>query len=58
MDEIAKFTYDDFVDSTEPYEYIHQFQNDQFRLIRELEKMSKHANDLKFKNFKKAFLAT
>ena len=39
MDEIAKFTYDDFVDSTEPYEYIHQFQNDQFRLIRELEKM-------------------
>lgn len=55
MDEIAKFTYDDFVDSTEPYEYIHQFQNDQFRLIRELEKMSKHANDLKFKNFKKAY---
>ena len=55
MDEIAKFTYDDFVNSTEPYEYIHQFQNDQFRLIRELEKMSKHANDLKFKNFKKAY---
>lgn len=55
MDEIAKFTYDDFVDSTEPYEYIYQFQNDQFRLIRELEKMSKHANDLKFKNFKKAY---
>lgn len=55
MDEISKFTYDDFVDSTEPYEYIHQFQNDKFRLVRELEKMSKYANDLKFKNFKKAY---
>lgn len=55
MEELTQFTYDDFADGLAPYEYVYQFENDRFRLTREIEKMSKIANAVKYRNFKKSY---
>lgn len=55
MNEIQTYSFDDFAETTKPYEYIYQFRDDPFRMNQELERMSKIAQAVKFRNFKKVY---
>lgn len=50
-----EFTTEDFIDSTEPYEYVYQFANDPFREEREAARVSEIARSRKVRNFMKIY---
>ena len=50
-----EFTAEDFIDSTEPYEYVYQFANDPFREEREAARVSEIARSRKVRNFMKIY---
>lgn len=52
MKEIDEFTKEDFLESTEPYEYMYQFKDDPFTYGRKLEMLSESAKAQGVRNFK------
>lgn len=56
MPEIPTFTREDFLEGTAPYEFVYQFENDQFTLQRMLVKVSEQASAIcKVRNFKNLY---
>lgn len=55
LTEIPAFTYEDFANSLEPYEYVHKFSNNQFELSRVVEVVSKKATGVGFSVFKRTY---
>lgn len=55
MDEIKVYTKEEFLQSTEPYEYLYTFIDDKFSLERELIKISEMAKEVGIRNFKTLF---
>lgn len=53
--EFPVFTLEDFLNTTEPYEFVYSFKEDSFRLNQTLEKVSKNAKDEGFQAFKKTY---
>lgn len=53
--ELKEYTFDDFVNTVDPFEFVHQFEGEPFKLTRVLEAMSKVAKRAGFLNFKKAY---
>ncbi|MDY3011453.1 MAG: DUF927 domain-containing protein [Clostridiales Family XIII bacterium] len=53
--EIAKYTKEDFLEGTAPYEEVYQYINDPFELERAIERMSAIAKGCKVGNFKTLF---
>ncbi len=59
--DICEYTKDDFLDGTEPYEYIYLYKDDKFTRDRLINKISERAKSVGVKNFPtlfKAFLTT
>ena len=48
---IPKWTYDDFLNSDAPYEWLYQFHNDPFKLNRMMEYVKAQASALKIRGF-------
>lgn len=55
MEEIKQYTRDDFLTTTEPYEFLYQFKDDPFNLGRMVERVSLIAREQHVTNFKKLF---
>ena len=56
IDAIEKqYTQSDFLNGTEPYEYVYQYKDDPFTMQRVLAQMCIVASNLKIRNFKKLF---
>lgn len=56
MPEIPSFTREDFLEGTAPYEFVYQFESDQFTLQRMLVKVSEQASAVcKVRNFKNLY---
>lgn len=53
--DLKEYTFDDFVNTVDPFEFVHQFEGEPFKLTRVLEAMSKVAKRAGFLNFKKAY---
>lgn len=48
---IPQFTLDDFLNTSEPYKWLYQFNDDKFKLNQMVERMKIYANSLGFKRF-------
>lgn len=55
MEEIKQYTRDDFLTTTEPYEFLYQFRDDPFTMGRMTERMSILAREQGVTSFKKLF---
>lgn len=53
--EFPVFTLEDFLNTTKPYEFVYSFKEDSFQLSQVLEKVSKNAEAVKFRVFKKTY---
>lgn len=53
--EIPPFTFDDYMETTEPYEFAYQYRNDAFLLERVVTILSERAKQVKVRNFRKLF---
>lgn len=49
---VKEFTKDDFLETTEPFDFAYQYESDPFQLERVLSKLSEQASAHKLKNFK------
>ena len=52
---IPIYTYEDYINSTTPYEYAYQYIDDSFTLERVITQMSNNAKEVNVKNFRKIF---
>lgn len=52
---IPIYTYEDYINSTTPYEYAYQYIDDSFTLERVVTQMSNNAREVYVKNFRKIF---
>lgn len=57
MDELRQYTKNDFLNSTEPFEFVYQYADDKFKMLGILEQMSEMARDVGVKNFKTRYKA-
>lgn len=55
LEEPISYSYEDFADSTAPYEYIYRYEEDKFTQSRELEKLSRIAAKVGYRAFKKTY---
>ncbi len=55
INNIPIYTFDDYINSTSPYEYAYQYIDDSFTLERVVTQMSNNAREVNVKNFRKIF---